>query len=215
MAASDFIPVGRTSLVKKGAVSLQVQTEYASRPNPRITTSILNNGQMLHKVERTLDKPVTTPEEQLRVETTIRRQHAEIIAIIEGNSYHVPPSERTQKDAVESVTPQRLAERIAVLPGVQKVYQVDGDVNFMAGAATEQFRKMFAVVFKNLRELMDLFSRLPGVGVTREKGVYEVERDRLYMLSAGTEFFFILVRRIDMTTDFEKLFKSLISDNPF
>lgn len=211
MAASDYIPVGRTSLVRKGQVSLQVQTEYASRPNPRVTTSIFNNGRMLHKIERTLDNPVTTPEEQLRIEMSIKRQHTEIIAIIEGSSYNIPPTEDGAPTPTEADSPATLCDRITALPGVQRVFQVDNEGKFVGDPGSEQFRKMFSVVFKNLQELLELFDRVPGVGVTRARGVYEVERDRLYLASGGRECFFVLVRRVDVTTNYEKALKEIIS----
>ncbi len=212
MNSGDYIPVGRTSLVKKGEVSLQVQTEYASRPNPRITTCILQDGRVLHKIERSVDNPISTVEEQLRVETTIKRQHAEIIAIIQNTSYKPPADDEPRVASREALPaiPRKPADCISAVPGVQRVFHLDNEGNFVDDSGTEQFRKMFGPVFKSLHELMEIFGRLPGVGVTREKGVYEVERDRLYFASAGTECFFVLVRRIDPTTDFEKAFKAAI-----
>ncbi len=212
MTSGDYIPVGRTSLVKKGEVSLQVQTEYASRPNPRITTCILQNGRVLHKIERSVDNAISTIEEQLRVETTIKRQHAEIIAIIQNTAFKPPvdsePVFAPRKPQVAA--PRKPAECVAAVPGVQRVFHLDNEGNFMDDSGTEQFRKMFGPVFKSLHELMEIFGRLPGVGVTREKGVYEVERDRLYFASVGTECFFVLVRRVDPTTDYEKAFKAAV-----
>ncbi len=212
MAASDYIPVGRTSLVRKGELSLQVQTEYASRPNPRVTTSIFNNGRMLHKIERTLDTPVTTPEEQLRVEMTIKRQHTEIIAIIEGGSYRVPSVEDDDEVLpMDPNAPDSLVRRISALPGVQRVYHIDNEGNFVGDSGSEQFRKMFSAVLAGVSELLELFERLPGVGITRARGVYEVERDRLYLASAGRECFFVLVRRVDVTTNYEKELKEIVT----
>ena len=66
MSTSEFIPVGRTSLVRKRGLNLQVQTEYASRPSPRITTTILSDGQVLHKVERTLKTCVSSLKRRTR-----------------------------------------------------------------------------------------------------------------------------------------------------
>ncbi len=81
---SDFIPVGRTSLAKRGNTTLQVQTEYAARPNPRIATTITENGRVVHKVERPLEKAVASAEEQRTTEAQMRQQHATIVSTIEG-----------------------------------------------------------------------------------------------------------------------------------
>ena len=64
MTVNQFIPAGRTSLVNKDGSSIQIQTEYAFRPYPRVTTTILDNGRVLHKVERKLNKGIDSIEEQ-------------------------------------------------------------------------------------------------------------------------------------------------------
>jgi len=76
---TTYIPAGRTSLVKKGGLSLQIQTEYARIPAPRITTTILKNGQVLHKVQRELEYQITSLEEQASTEEIIKRQHMAVV----------------------------------------------------------------------------------------------------------------------------------------
>lgn len=61
---------------------LQVQTEYAHRPYPRITTTILNQGQVLHKLEKKLDQAIGSIEEQNLAEDVMKRQHAEVLSLI-------------------------------------------------------------------------------------------------------------------------------------
>ena len=85
MTTSNLIPNGRTSRVKKGETSLQVQTEYAYRPYPRLTTTVLNDGQVLHKIEKKLDRPIGSVEEQSEIERMIKRQHSDVVSIIEEN----------------------------------------------------------------------------------------------------------------------------------
>jgi hypothetical protein len=212
MATSDYIPVGRTSLVKKGGVSLQVQTEYASRPNPRITTCISNSGQVLHKIERSLDRAVGTLDEQTRAESTIKRQHAEVLAILQGDTIGVQRMEPAPVAPPVSVASMTTEERLGHIAGVQRVFRVENDGTFSNAQLTDDFKRQFSAVFKGLREIMELFGRMPGVGVTRQRGVYEVERDRLYFASAGTECYFVLVRRVDMTTQYEPTIKAALSD---
>lgn len=213
MASADYIPVGRTSLVKKGGVSLQVQTEYASRPNPRITTCISNSGQVVHKIERTLERAVGTLEEQSRAEATIKRQHAEVLAILQGDTVGVQKTEPVpEKPPTVSVASMSVEERLSHVAGVQRVFRVENDGSFANAQLSDDFKRQFAVVFKGLREILELFGRVPGVGITRQRGVYEVERDRLYFASAGSECYFVLVRRVDMTTQYEPSLKAALSE---
>lgn len=205
MAEMDYIPTGRTSLVKRGDIALQVQTEYARRPNPRVTTCIATNGRVLHKVEKALDGPVASVEEQLRVELFIKRQHSEILSIIEQAAF----------DPKTGFIPQRpptVRERLLHVPGAQHVFAVAADGSFGTDAEAREFEKRFGDVFRGLKDLLALFSTVPRQGTIRESGVCEVEPDRLYMASAGDTSYFVVVRRVDVHTDFEKQIKAALNE---
>ena len=210
----QFIPAGRTSSVKRGNTLLQVQTEYAHRPNPRITTTILDNGRVLHKVERGLEKAIISLEEQRKVESALIRQHAEVLAIIQNDTPISSASKEAEQVAVEAEPPPVL-DRIKAIPGVQSVIQMENDGTFTSPELTIEFQKQFGFIFKNLRELMALFERVPGVGVTRRQGVYEIERDRLYFMSSGSECFFVVVRRVNVTTQYEQELKAIVRTDPW
>lgn len=213
MTDHSYMPTGRTSTVKKGATLLQVQTEYATRPSPRITTTILDNGRVLHKIERSLEQPVRSQDEQQRAETTLLRQHAEVIAIIQGDHATVPLQPKVIEIVEEKILGSikgDLSERLSRIPGVQTVFRLENDGTFAGENTSEEFKRLFAPVLKNLRELMELFERLPGVGITRQQGVYEVERDRLYFVSAGDECFFVVVRRVNVTTQYEQEIRAIL-----
>lgn len=231
MGTSNYIPTGRTSLVKKEDLSLQVQTEYAFRPVPRITTTISREGQVIHKIERALERPISSLEEQDLAENTIRRQHAEIVGIIKRGS--MIPAQPSPVQAEEPTVIQEAAtmpdpevddepkdelptmsvyDRLMAIPGTQRIYRLDNEGNFVNDNGSSEFKRAFAMIFKNLQDLMSLFERMPGVGITRQKGVYEVDRDRLYFVSVGLECYFIVVYRVDNDTDYEKAIKAVISD---
>lgn len=215
MAANHFIPSGRTSTVKRGEIILQVQTEYAYRPLPRITTTVLNNGRVLHKIERPLDREVESAEEQTKTEVIIKHQHSEVITILQGDSAlpAVHAEETPEIPKPEERLPRDLTveEKLKKIPGVTHIYTLDNEGNFFTDNSSEQFQRMFSPIFRNIRELIQLFNREAGVGITREQGVVEIEQDRLYFASGGTECYFIVVKRIDMTTNFEREIKLAVA----
>jgi hypothetical protein len=211
MSASNFIPVGRTSVVKKSRRSLHVQTEYANYPNPRITTTVSCEGQVVHKVERGLDQPVSSLEEQQSVEGTIRQQHSEILSIVEGGGKKV----KTPAPLIRGNTghTSSIHDRLSTVPGVRRVYRLDNEGRFLGAEETERFREGNASVYKNLRDLIGLFERIPGIGFTRRKGTYEVERNRLYLVSAGLECYFIEIGQAEKAINYEQAIKSIVSGN--
>lgn len=198
----SFIPSGRTSLLKRGTTPLQVQTEYAPRPYPRLTTTILDRGRVVHKVEKKLERPVQSPEEQAKIEDMMKKQHSEILSIIKETSLFSLDT-RIGK-------PRTLRDRLAAIPGVESIYRLDNDGSFTGKRRSEQFRRVFSAIHKSINELVDIFALIPGVTMTREKGVYEVERDRLYLVSSGEKCYFVTVRRANHKIAYEKAIKKVV-----
>jgi hypothetical protein len=209
---ADLIPTGRTSLVKKGNTPIQVQTEYARRPAPRVTTTILKDGQVLHKIERTLGKIIDSVEEKNKIEVTIRRQHAEVLAIIEGSKGRSAEVPEFPKAPPRKLTTE---ERLARIPGVNKLYRLDNEGNFVDANTSENFKRVFADVFKSLHDLISVFKQVSGDGSSREKGVYEIEQDGLYLISTGEAMYFFCVERPDLNTDYEKAIGKALRPSPF
>jgi hypothetical protein len=200
MAPTQYIPAGRTSRIVRGLTELQIQTEYAARPTPRLTTTVFSSGQVIHKIEQELGLPISSPEDMLKVEGLIRKQHSEIVAIADTDNFskyiskHISPT--------VPAPPAAIAERLQAIQGVEKVFRIDASGEFESSSISKDFKRKFSAVFKNLRELLDIFQSLPGG--RREEGVYAVEVGRLYLLSTGREFFFVLTDNSRDPAVFEK-----------
>ncbi|MEW5796146.1 MAG: hypothetical protein AB1772_07270 [Candidatus Zixiibacteriota bacterium] len=227
MARTDLIPTGRTSLVKLGATELQIQTEYAYRPVPRITTTVLRTGQVIQKIEMNLDQPITSLAEKDRIEVAMRKQHAEVIDIIQRGSQRIPiPVELQEKPIRPSYKPSLVAsepkpypepepvatmlERLERLPGIHRVYRLDNGGNFENAAVSKEFQKAFKDVFKNLHDVLTVFAEVPGIGLTRESGVIEIEHDALYLVSTGLEIYIFCLTRPDYSIDYEKQLRAML-----
>lgn len=199
MTTTDFIPVGRTSRIQKDSAELQIQSEYACRPNPRLTTSVTCDGQVVHKVQQDLTSPISTLEEKTKVEKLLRKQHLEVIEIVNGEDFSLNLTFKI-KPMIETKS-LSLIDKLATIGGVEKVYRIDNDGHFDSSNVSDTFKKQFSAVFKSLFEVLDVFSQIPG-GM-REKGVLEIEPGRLYLVSGGHECYFLLTRRTVEDSDFE------------
>jgi hypothetical protein len=222
MTPNQYIPAGRTSLIYRSGSPLQVQTEYAFRPYPRVTTTILDNGKVLHKVERKLNKGIESIEEQSHMEEVIKAQHSEILAVINEKNETKEEKEARQGQVKITATQKfslpsepTLADKFGSIPGVEKVYQLDRAGRFLAESESSFFKNAYPAIFQGLEDLIQLFMQLPGAEMKRERGVCEVDRDRLYFVSAGKEFYFLIVTRIDHKTEFEKEIKKIVCPSPF
>lgn len=236
---AQFIPAGRTSVVKRGETMLQVQTEYAYRPYPRITTTILNSGQVLHKLEKKLDHPIASVEEQNLAESVIKRQHTEVMGLVSGRK-PAPAPERDEtvritradlekhmeaeraRAAIEEAEPpaptrplpeplpESIPERCARIPDFENVYVLTIDGLFKSDNAERQFRKAFPDVYKSIREVVEVFPEKRGKLKRRDEGVFEVQRNRLYLASSGDELVFVSVQPSGEPINYEKIIKDTL-----
>ncbi len=82
--STHLIPAGRTARMRRGDTEVQLQTEYAPRPTPRITSSILLSGELLHKIETPLESAIETQEQLENVERQMLRQHSEALKALKS-----------------------------------------------------------------------------------------------------------------------------------
>ena len=241
---TNYVPAGKTSIIRRGDLSYQLQTEYAYRPYPRITTTILHEGQVLKKIERKLDNAIESIEEQNRVQDIIQSQHNEVFRLLRDDytiqkSTHVIPSslileqpvekiekpENVQKETLSqnvkddieivNVTERKsILERFSSISGIEHVYRIDNSGEFKSGSAQKHFRKDFKNTYKIIMELLDIFPILDHETLYRKSGVYEVEKDCLYLISQGRECFFISVAPDGTHVNYENLIKKCVFGTP-
>jgi len=86
---TQFIPVGRTSRAPHNGAGgeLQVQTEFAPRPTPRVTTCVLVSGRLIHKHDTPLSCAITTAQDAQIVERMIGRQHSAALRIVSASDF--------------------------------------------------------------------------------------------------------------------------------
>jgi hypothetical protein len=167
----------------------------------------------VHKVERSLADPVKSVEEVNRTEVAILKQHSQVTEIIQSGQTASLESLRVLQSPEPTQRPLTLAERLSNIPGRHRVFQLDNEGNFSNSQASVKFMKAFSAVFKSLHELISVFAQVPGVGLNREQGVCEVERDRLYLVSSGTELYFFYVQKADPGLDYEQALKAALAGN--
>lgn len=188
--SSQYIPAGRTSVVRKGKTEFQLQTEYAEIPRPRVTTTIFSQGQVLHKMEKTIEGKITSLEEMHFVEDMIKTQHLEVSKVIRERGLSAAASR------AGSVSPHRTRlERIGSLEPVDRAFLVSADGKISGDRPiVREFKGSFKHIVKALPDLVNVFAPLPGPGSLREEGIYEVEPGRILLVSTGVEIYLVLVR---------------------
>lgn len=79
-----IIPGGLSSEAVVKEDKFCVQTEFAQRPKPRVTTTISLNGEVVEKVENPWDRSPHTEEDKEEIEKFLKRQHQQVLETIKG-----------------------------------------------------------------------------------------------------------------------------------
>ncbi len=205
MAQADYIPAGRTSRIVQGDIEIQIQTEFAARPSPRITTSIFSKGQVMHKVEQELKGQITSFEDKIRIEDKLRKQHFEVLKTLKDEKKLQSFLSTT---AIKEGGGNSVSRRIKDINGVERVFYINNEGEFSSDQISKEFKKKYSVISKSMLEILNIFGLLPNG--EREKGVYEVESERLYLASCGQECYFILTTPSTTNISFESEIRQAI-----
>jgi hypothetical protein len=205
---SRYIPAGRTSEAKRRGVILQVQTEYASRPAPRITTTILDSGRVIHKIENRLERMIESLADQELAEKAIKVQHSDVLQIIRDDTTGVATS--NSKASIEEACGVSTYNKLLAVQGVKQVFHLDNEGNFVSANASAVFQQTFKDVFGNIRQIIDIFVRLPETEKSRERGVYEINRGELYLASDGDDCYFVVFGEKTPGLNCEQVIKAII-----
>jgi hypothetical protein len=111
------LPSGRTSAIKALNKNFILQTEFLSKPRPRIITSVALDGQVIHKVERTYDHDLDSETGIIAAESAVLAQHQNLEKKIQFNGADFITQTRSISISVE--------DRLALISGISYVIDID------------------------------------------------------------------------------------------
>jgi hypothetical protein len=117
---SKYQPPGRLSKVTGPDFMIQIQTEFAWSPHARITTSVILDGVLIHKIQKEWDSPLETDEEKQAVSKLINKQHNEVEKIIRTNQDFILDYGKPKKKETDF-------EAVLEIDGVSRAFLLSGD----------------------------------------------------------------------------------------
>lgn len=160
---SDFIPPGRLSGHKHAGKMIQVQTEYATRPHPRVTTSVVLDGRIVHKIDFPWEQGVETEELRNALEAHLADQHRQTLEQVKTRA-HEFTGDATGGGA-STIYPEpsfrdSMTEVLGAVPYVTGVCELDqsGTIIF-----SRDFRNIHTDLAREFQMLNTLISLFPGI----------------------------------------------------
>jgi len=113
----NAIPSGRTSSVKAANKTFLVQTEFKLKPKTAIVTCVSLDGQVVHRVERIISRPMEDGATWTDAESAIKSQHDALAKKIIANS-------RDFIRQTKSIKISRL-DKLNIVPGISYIANVE------------------------------------------------------------------------------------------
>jgi len=200
-------PAGISGEASSGEKKFCVQTEFAQRPKPRITTSISLNGEVVQKVENVWDNLPKSEEDRDEIERFLRKQHRDVIKDIEHKGKRpVSSDEKTEKIATTGEK-----ENEEVISKVRKVISASEGVTGCVLFSKEdqiigpdaQDKKDQAMMDLSLctKDLVSFLSSVSKVG-NLSGGLLESEQMKMVFIPIKDDFLSV---RVNPDTDVKQL----------
>jgi len=204
-----IIPGGLSSEASFKDAKFCVQTEFAQRPKPRVTTTISLNGQVVEKVENIWERLPQTEEDREEAEKFLKKQHQQVLGKIkEGREKLASPEwERQEMSTTVKDEFQKVKDELAKIEGVFGWIFVSQDGQMLTHQISEPEKKDAKDL---VRRIKDIAFSLPSVARLENfvGGVLDSRRSSVIFLPLRTHF---LAVKLDPKVDFKNLVKRIKS----
>jgi predicted regulator of Ras-like GTPase activity (Roadblock/LC7/MglB family) len=159
---SSYIPAGRLAAVDHGGQKIEIQTEFSKYPEPRIATAVSLAGRVIHKIQKLWGKQIETLEELRSVEELIRKQHAEVVALV--NEHAATLVAHSAK--LESPKPNgsEILDRVCELSDVDSAFIVTADGGLTAKKRVTKEAELLANMISQLTDVLFEMARASNFG---------------------------------------------------
>lgn len=181
---TKYQPPGRLSKVSGQEFLIQIQTEFAWHPHPRITTTVVLDGVVIHKIQKNWESSLENEEEQSVVSNYINKQHKEVERIVKSNQEFILNHGKSANKDVDF-------QGILRIDGVEKAFLLSAD-GLMTPFRDEEIELEKVKLFESLFELIEFVDQLTKWGPMNEAYLV-VDGDRIMIFRYGDHFIIITI----------------------
>ena len=179
---SKFQPPGRLSKVSGQDYMIQIQTEFAWTPHPRITTCVMLDGVILHKIQKDWEGDLESDEERKIVSRFINKQHDEVDSIVNSNQDFILNYIDTGKKETDF-------SGVIDIEGVRKAFLLTPD-GLMTPFREEEIELEKVQLFERLFELVEFLDQMTRWGGMQESYLV-LDEDKIMIFKYKDNFLII------------------------
>jgi hypothetical protein len=198
-----IIPSGLSSEARLKDAKFCVQTEFAQRPKPRVTTTISRDGVVVEKVENAWEGLPQDEQEKEKIERFLRRQHQEVLAKITRGMEEsaAPPGEADKIASPDRTVIGRIDQELSGIDGVLGWVHVSREERVTSHHLSPPEAKGISDLVAPLRDISSLLVSVSGLGGL-VGGILESPRSSELCMPFGTHF---LVVKVDFRVNLKDL----------
>jgi hypothetical protein len=204
-----ILPGGLASEAKIKGTKFCVQTEFAQRPKPRVTTTIFVNGAVVEKVENVWDRLPQTEEDRTEIERFLKKQHKQVLEELKdrGDGIISPGPEVKETADPKETLALKVARELSKTDGVFGWVFVSKQERVRASEVSEDEEEDSDDIVRSVKRLSLL---LPSVTTLGDfvGGILEVPDSRMIFLPLEEQF---LAIQLDPEVDARGLVKRIKS----
>jgi hypothetical protein len=180
---SVLTPSGRLSKVGKEDQIYQIQTEFFHRPRLKITSTVILNGKTINKIETPWEEEFGTDEDLKKIEKAIRKQHQEVIQMVEDQNI------REVKTPTEETSVGKSWDKLSGLKGIENLMVTNAQGNVLFTNVDSPRRTALLKTLHPVNKLTNFLSQITRLGdfiggqlkTESEKMVWINQRDQLWI----------------------------------
>jgi len=171
-------PLGRVSAINTPEGTYHIQTEFALRPEPRVTTTVIFNGKVVHKDNYTCSPEILEEASRDLLDTILAEQHKKVKESWQrekGASHKATKPEKSPAPVDKSQQTDIIRENLEKIKGIKEVVVLDPaslrkPTKFEASLYSTGYENLVSKVLNFALEIQNL-SRLGSVKEAR--GVWQ------------------------------------------
>lgn len=191
-------PSGRLSKVEKEGKIFQIQTEFYHRPRPKITSTVIFNGETMNKVDTPWEEQLITDEDLRKIEKALRKQHQRVTQMMESQVAKAGKTQPEESPLVKSF------KKLAEIEGVENIAVVDAQGEVLYRDRDSVHMKAMLKLLSPVTKLATFLSQSTRLG-NLVGGQLKLNQERIAWVYQKEQLWGALVNQeIDFDSFFEK-----------
>jgi hypothetical protein len=196
-------PAGISSYLTWKEKQLYLQTEFALRPHPRITTTVSCEGEVIHKAEEVWEGGLRREEDKKQIEALIRKQHKRVRFMVQNKAQEI----------LASYMPKPLPifwEQLSQMEGIENILAFDQEGKVLYQEKESETSKKITENIISTIQLANFLSQVSKLG-TLKRSTLSIENFKVIIFHRRDNYFAVHLNKEKETEEVISRIENVLS----